>query len=98
METEENNKETEHIYKYEIPNDNLEPTARLPPPSPRKLPCSATAALSRTISELDSALKEFKLSTEASRESLKTCPHEHCQMETVRIMIRNRPSTPVLKR
>jgi len=43
-----------------------------PPIHPRTTPSSATANVSRPVSDLDSALRQFKLSTAESRESLRT--------------------------
>jgi len=51
-----------------------------PPPAPRaaflsgppKVPSSATASQSRPLSQLDAALKQFKESTAASRENLRS--------------------------
>ena len=82
-------------------NNNHISMAERPPPFPttRKPPCSATAVQSRTISELDSALKQFKLSTAASRESLRSSRMDLSQMEeSVKTMMRSRPSTPVPER
>merc|ERR1711936_977991 len=68
----------------------------VPVPAPRKPPFSATAFQSRTLSELDAALKEFKLSTAASRKSLKQSQIDLSEIEeSVEIMIRSRPCTPV---
>jgi len=84
-------------------NNNSSPAARLPPiPTPRttrKPPSSATAFQSRTTNDLDFALKQFKLSTAASRESLKSSRLDLNEMEeSVKTMMRSRPSTPLPER
>jgi len=48
------------------------PAPGRPPIHPRTTPSSATANVSRPVSDLDSALRQFKLSTAESRESLRT--------------------------
>ena len=89
---------------YNINNNSNHSTAARPPPAPtprtsRRPPCSATAIQSRTTNDLDSALKEFKLSTAASRESLKSSRLDLTQMEeSVKTMMRSRPSTPLPER
>ena len=97
---EENDREKPNIDDYVVKEPYFKnDTATVPPPCRRRPPCSATDVPSRTITELYSGLKEFKLTTAASRESLRTCQHDHCQIEkTVKIMIRSRPSTPVIER
>ena len=47
----------------------------------RRLPSSATTAHTRPISQLDDALKQFKLSTAASRENLRNSRQDLNQME-----------------
>eukprot|EP00092_Neocalanus_flemingeri_P030287 GFUD01032879.1.p1 GENE.GFUD01032879.1~~GFUD01032879.1.p1 ORF type:complete len:187 (-),score=38.88 GFUD01032879.1:180-740(-) len=81
-------------------NNHLSLTARPPPiPAHRKPPCSATAIQSRTTSDLDSALKQFRLSTAASRESLRSSRLDISLIEeSVNTMMRSRPSTPVPER
>ena len=82
-------------------NNNNTYTAARPPPIPRhrKPPSTATAFQSRTTNDLDFALKQFKLSTAASRESLKSSRLDLSEMEeSVKTMIRSRPSTPVPER
>merc|ERR1719318_2326062 len=47
-------------------------SSRPPLPTMRRPPSSATTAQSRPVSQLDAALKQFKLSTAASRENLRS--------------------------
>merc|ERR1712128_383343 len=68
---------------------------RPPLPSMRRPPSSATTAQSRPVSQLDSALKQFKLSTAASRENLRSSRVDISQVEEqVKAMVTSRPSTP----
>merc|ERR1712128_288845 len=68
---------------------------RPPLPSMRRPPSSATTAQSRPVSQLDAALKQFKLSTAASRENLRGSRVDISQVEEqVKIMVTSRPSTP----
>ena len=67
----------------------------LPPQINRRTPCSASISNARPISQLDEALKQFKLSTAASRENLKHSRLDISHMEdTVRNMVASRPGTP----
>merc|ERR1719186_874232 len=69
--------------------------SRPPLPTMRRPPCSATTAQSRPVSQLDSALKQFKLSTAASRENLRSSRVDISQVEEqVKAMVTSRPSTP----
>jgi len=71
-------------------------TGRPPLPNVRRPPSSATTAQSRPVSQLDAALKQFKLSTAASRENLRSSRVDISQVEEqVRVMVSSRPSTPV---
>jgi len=71
-------------------------TGRPPLPNVRRPPISATTAQSRPVSQLDAALKQFKLSTAASRENLRSSRVDISQVEEqVRVMVSSRPSTPV---
>ena len=47
----------------------------------RRLPSSATTAHTRPMSQLDDALKQFKMSTAASRENLRNSRQNLDQME-----------------
>ena len=47
----------------------------------RRLPSSATTTYTRPVSQLDEALKQFKLSTAASRENLRNSRQNLSQME-----------------
>merc|ERR1712106_1041189 len=68
----------------------------LPLPSMRRPPSSATTAQSRPVSQLDAALKQFKLSTAASRENLRGSSVDISQVEEqVKAMVISRPSTPI---
>jgi len=68
---------------------------RPPLPSMRRPPSSATTAQSRPVSQLDAALKQFKLSTAASRENLRGSRVDISQVEErVKTMVTSRPSTP----
>eukprot|EP00092_Neocalanus_flemingeri_P076532 GFUD01094947.1.p1 GENE.GFUD01094947.1~~GFUD01094947.1.p1 ORF type:complete len:274 (+),score=122.97 GFUD01094947.1:43-864(+) len=70
-------------------------TSRPPLPTIRRPPCSATTAHSRPVSSLDAALKQFKLSTAASRENLRSSKVDISQVEEqVKAMVTSRPSTP----
>lgn len=70
-------------------------SSRPPLPSTRKPPSSATTAHTRPASQLDAALKQFKLSTAASRENLRSSRVDISQVEDqVRTMVTSRPSTP----
>jgi hypothetical protein len=73
------------------------PTSSRRPPLPtmRRPPSSATTAQSRPVSQLDVALKQFKLSTAASRENLRSSRVDISQVEEqVKAMVTSRPSTP----
>merc|ERR1712106_1061298 len=68
---------------------------RPPLPSMRRPPSSATTAQSRPVSQLDAALKQFKLSTAVSRENLRGSRVDISQVEElVKTMVTSRPSTP----
>eukprot|EP00092_Neocalanus_flemingeri_P072385 GFUD01089121.1.p1 GENE.GFUD01089121.1~~GFUD01089121.1.p1 ORF type:complete len:292 (-),score=132.93 GFUD01089121.1:232-1107(-) len=70
-------------------------TSRPPLPTIRRPPCSATTTQSRPVSSLDAALKQFKLSTAASRENLRSSRQDISQVEEqVKTMVTSRPSTP----
>merc|ERR1711976_594892 len=72
-------------------------TTKPPLPVSRRVPVSATTAHTRPISSLDEALKQFKMSTAASRENLRNSRQNLDQMEEqVKVMIRSRPATPLL--
>lgn len=72
-------------------------TTKPPLPVSRRVPASATTAHTRPMSQLDDALKQFKLSTAASRENLRNSRQDLNQMEEhVKVMIRSRPATPLL--
>ena len=47
----------------------------------RRLPSSATTSHTRPMSQLDEALKQFKLSTAASRENIRNSRQDLSQME-----------------
>ena len=69
--------------------------SRPPLPTIRRPPCSATTAQSRPVSQLDAALKQFKLSTAASRENLRSSRVDISEVEEqVKAMVTSRPSTP----
>ena len=70
-------------------------SSRPPLPSMRRPPSSATTAQSRPVSQLDAALKQFRLSTAASRENLRSSKVDISQVEEqVKTMVTSRPSTP----
>jgi len=70
-------------------------SSRPPLPTMRRPPSSATTIQSRPVSQLDAALKQFKLSTAASRENLRSSRVDISQVEEqVKIMVTSRPSTP----
>eukprot|EP00092_Neocalanus_flemingeri_P000887 GFUD01000944.1.p1 GENE.GFUD01000944.1~~GFUD01000944.1.p1 ORF type:complete len:258 (+),score=113.22 GFUD01000944.1:205-978(+) len=70
-------------------------TSRPPLPTIRRPPTSATTAHSRPVSSLDAALKQFKLSTAASRENLRSSRQDISKVEEqVKAMVTSRPSTP----
>merc|ERR1712013_393598 len=70
-------------------------SSRPPLPSLRRPPSSATTAQSRPVSQLDAALKQFRLSTAASRENLRSSKVDISQVEEqVKTMVTSRPSTP----
>jgi len=70
-------------------------SSRPPLPSIRRPPSSATTAQSRPVSQLDAALKQFRLSTAASRENLRSSKVDISQVEEqVKTMVTSRPSTP----
>jgi len=72
-------------------------TNKPPLPGGRRLPCSATTSHTRPMSQLDEALKQFKLSTAASRENIRNSRQDLSQMEEqVKVQLRSRPATPVL--
>merc|ERR1711997_99527 len=72
-------------------------TNKPPLPVGRRLPSSATTTHTRPMSQLDEALKQFKLSTAASRENLRNSRQDLHQMEEqVKVQLRSRPATPVL--
>merc|ERR1711997_607431 len=65
-------------------------TNKPPLPVGRRLPSSATTTHTRPMSQLDEALKQFKLSTAASRQNLRKME------EQVKVQLRSRPATPVM--
>merc|ERR1719350_847196 len=70
-------------------------SSRPPLPTMRRPPSSATTAQPRPVSQLDAALKQFKLSTAASRENLRSSRVDISQVEEqVKTMVTSRPSTP----
>jgi len=72
-------------------------TNKPPLPVGRRLPSSATTTNTRPMSQLDAALKQFKLSTAASRENLRNSRQDLSQMEEqVKVQLRSRPATPVI--
>jgi len=72
-------------------------TTKPPLPVGRRLPSSATTSHTRPMSQLDDALKQFRMSTAASRENLRNSRQNLDQMEEqVKVMIRSRPATPLL--
>jgi len=72
-------------------------TNKPPLPVGRRLPSSATTTHTRPMSQLDEALKQFKLSTAASRENLRNSRQDLSQMEEqVKVQLRSRPATPVM--
>ena len=71
------------------------PISRPPLPSIRRPPSSATTAQARPVSQLDSALRQFKQDTAASRENLRSSRVDISMLEEkVRTMVTSRPSTP----
>jgi len=70
-------------------------TSNRPPlPTGRRIPPSATSTQSRPVSQLDAALKQFKVSTAASRENLRSSRVDLEKMEdTVRNIVASRPSS-----
>merc|ERR1712142_18367 len=70
-------------------------SSSMPPlPTTRRPPSSATTAQSRPVSQLDAALKQFRLSTAASRENLRSSRVDLEKMEdTVRSIVGSRPSS-----
>jgi len=67
---------------------------RPPLPTSRRVPPSATSTQSRPVSQLDAALKQFRLSTAASRENLRSSRVDLEKMEdTVRSIVGSRPSS-----
>jgi len=69
-------------------------TNRPPLPTSRRIPLSATTTQSRPVSQLDAALKQFKVSTAASRENLRSSRVDLEKMdETVRDIVASRPSS-----
>jgi len=72
-------------------------TNKPPLPVGRRLPSSATTSHTRPMTQLDEALKQFKLSTAASRENLRNSRQDLSQMEEqVKVQLRSRPATPVI--
>jgi len=72
-------------------------TSKPPLPAGRRLPSSATTSHTRPMSQLDEALKQFKLSTAASRENIRNSRQDLSQMEEqVKVELRSRPATPVM--
>jgi len=72
-------------------------TSKPPLPGGRRLPSSATTSHTRPMSQLDEALKQFKLSTAASRENIRNSRQDLSQMEEqVKVELRSRPATPVM--
>jgi len=70
-------------------------SSRPPLPTMKRPPSSATTTQSRPVSQLDVALKQFKLSTAASRENLRSSRVDISQVEEhVKTMLTSRPSTP----
>ena len=77
------------------PAPSIPSSSRPPLPTMRRPPSSATTAQSRPVSQLDVALKQFKLSTAASRENLRSSRVDISQVEEqVKAMVTSRPSTP----
>merc|ERR1719378_1412990 len=92
--------EIQAICKDEKEEKSVTPTApiltnnRPPLPTSRRVPPSATSTQSRPVSQLDAALKQFKLSTAASRENLRSSRVDLEKMEdTVRSIVGSRPSS-----
>lgn len=87
-------KEAERTVVIPIITTNKPP---LPGPAGRRLPSSATTSHTRPMSQLDEALKQFRLSTAASRENLRNSRQNLSQMEEqVKVQLRSRPATPVI--
>jgi len=82
--------------KEQIIVSNLASSSSKPPlPCSRRPPASASSTLSRPVTQLDSALKQFRLSTAASRENLRNSRVDISQVEQqVKTMVTSRPSTP----
>jgi len=82
--------------KEPISVSNLATSSSKPPlPCSRRPPASASSTLSRPVTQLDSALKQFRLSTAASRENLRNSRVDISQVEQqVKTMVTSRPSTP----
>merc|ERR1719318_1128046 len=80
--------------KQPAPSNQMR-SSRPPLPTMRRPPSSATTARSRPVSELDATLRQFKLSTAASRENLMSSRVDISQVEEqVKAMVISRPSTP----
>merc|ERR1719317_955113 len=70
-------------------------SGRPPLPVTRRHPASASCTMSRPVTELDIALKQFRLSTAASRENLRNSRLDISQMEQqVKTIMTSRPSIP----
>ena len=77
------------------PSNPVIRSSRPPLPSTRKPPSTATTTHTRPVSQLDTALKQFKLSTAASRENLRSSRMDISQVEDqVKTMVTSRPATP----
>jgi hypothetical protein len=77
------------------PSTPVMSSSRPPLPSTRKPPSSASTAHTKPVSQLDAALKQFKLSTAASRENLRSSRVDISQVEhQVKTMVTSRPATP----
>jgi len=80
-----------------IASSPISSSGRPPLPATRRHPASASCTMSRPVTELDIALKQFRLSTAASRENLRNSRLDISQMEQqVKTMMTSRPSTPTM--
>jgi len=93
--------ELSEICKDDVEEQAASPTvpimnsSRPPLPSMRRPPSSATSTQSRPVSQLDAALKQFKVSTAASRENLRSSRVDISPVEEkVKTLVTSRPSTP----
>jgi hypothetical protein len=77
------------------PSTPVMSSSRPPLPSTRKPPSSESTAHTRPVRQLDTALKQFKVSTTASRENLRSSRVDISQVEDqVKTMVTSRPGTP----